>query len=284
MKPERGLVVIAACTATLLLTTGCSEAEITEPMATVVETVTAGHQPERDSSMVSSPPKSRPGECTPPVIAIDPGHNGETVAEFDVATGIAMRDYPNGSEDADAMAVSTKVKAALEKEDYAVILLKKSTAENVSYRERVTRAERANADVGISIHTYTDDHRVFPQRVGLYREGIGPDGQLKRVTFTNSELAARSQNLSAKYATARSKVEGRQVQVTDNSFDGRPPLWAGNIPVIALISQEVPWVYHEFGINGGGGSNPIGPNGVEIYAESIVAGTKAALPNTCDPD
>lgn len=192
-----------------------------------------------------------------------------------------MRDYPNGAEDDDVMAVATKTKSALEKQGYTVVLVKKSVSESVTYRTRVDRAEQAGADIGISIHTYTDDHRVFPQRVGLFREGVSSNGETVRVAFTNADTAAKSQSLSKTFAETRTKVESRPVTVSDNSFDGRAPLWSGNIPVISLISEKVPWVYNEFGINGGGGSNPIGADGINLYAKSLTESTIAALPNSC---
>ncbi|MFT3663342.1 MAG: N-acetylmuramoyl-L-alanine amidase [Gordonia sp. (in: high G+C Gram-positive bacteria)] len=219
--------------------------------------------------------------CKAPVVAIDPGHNPVETAEFDPITGVAMRDYSNGAEDEDTMQVSLRTKRSLERDGYEVVLLKRSVNENVTYRERVTRAEKAGADIGVSVHTYTDDHRVFPQRVGLFREGVGANGKHTRVEFKNAATAAKSLQYSTAVAKARTQVEGQPVLVTDNSFNGRAPLWPGNIPMIALISEDIPWVYNEFGVPGAGGSVPIGEAGVKTYAEGLTKGIKAALPNTC---
>ena len=275
MRAARTLTVIAAAGG-LAVIAGCAPNNGGDN----VHTVTVFETPKAAAPSSSKPASSaRTGDCVKdPVVAIDPGHNPVEVNTYDAETGVLMRDYSNGAEDQDVMAVSNNVKEQLEAEGYTVVLVKKSADENVDYRERVRRAEEANADVAISVHTYTDDHRVFPQRVGNYREGPGEDGQLKRVTFEDADLAARSQELSEKYAEGRSRVEGRQVDVVDNSFDGRAPLWGGNIPMISLISTKVPWVYHEFGTATGGGNVPIGPNGIATYTESLVAGTKAALP------
>lgn len=264
---------------------GCSSGTENAGVVTevVYETTGSGTEAAVPSSGVPSVKRStaKPGGCRAPVIALDPGHNPVTVAEFDEATGVAMRDYSNGAEDADVMAVAEVVKTNLEAKGYTVVLLKESVDENVSYRERVGRAEDAGADVGVSLHTYTNDHRIFVQRVGLSRSGIGADGQPVTVTFTNAETARKSQKLAGAMAAERTAVEGREVVVTDNSFDGRAPLWGGDIPMIALISEQVPWVYHEFGTPGGGGSAPIGQQGIATYAEGVTNGVVAALPNTC---
>lgn len=283
---------LLALTAGLSVTlAGCSSSDTSnaDNVATVVVTETAGQAPSTapsskspSSATTSKTPKD--GKCKAPVVALDPGHNGATIGEFDPETGIAMRDYSNGMEDEDVLAVAKSAKRQLEADGYTVVLLKEKVTDSVSYRERVDRAEKAGADIGISIHTYTSEDKVFDQRVGAYREGDGPDGQTIRVEFTDADVAKKSGAMSRKFAAARTKVEGREVFVTQNSFDGRPPLWSGNIPVISLISDEVPWVYNEFGNpdRSGGGANPIGADGRRMYAESIVAGTEAALPNHCN--
>lgn len=274
-------VIAVACTAALVTACGSSSSE-DSGVATVTAFETAGRASSSSTESVAKQTTGRSGECRAPVIAIDPGHNPVEIAEFDPVTGVAMRDYSNGAEDRDTMAVSLKVKRSLESAGYKVVLLKKSVSESVTYRERVTRAEKAGADIGVSVHTYTDDHRVFPQRVGLYREGIGADGKPLRVVFQNAETARKSLTYSTAIAKARSIVEGQQVVVADNSFDGRAPLWSGNIPMIALISEKIPWAYNEFGIPGGGGSAPIGDAGIAAYADGLTKGIEAALPNNCD--
>lgn len=273
-----GLTV--ACAGMLLI---ACESTPQQEAAVVTETVFETVQPGPKSMPqgASRGSASSPRGCKAPVIAIDPGHNPVETAQFDPVTGVAMRDYSNGAEDRDAMAVSDRVKKDLEADGYEVVLLKRSVDENVTYRERVARAEKANADIGVSVHTYTDDHRVFPQRVGLYREGVGADGKQLRVEFTDADTAALSLKYSTAIAASRSEVEGRTVSVTDNSFDGRAPLWSGDIPMIALISENIPWAYNEFGTSGGGGSVPIGERGIATYAEGLTKGIEAALPNPC---
>ncbi len=265
----------------MVLVAGCSGQSSNDAVVTEYVTVTSSDATRSPSVRAGSARSSAPSGCKAPVIAIDPGHNPVETAEFDPETGVAMRDYSNGAEDGDAMAVSQRVESDLADAGYTVVLLKKSADESVTYRERVTRAEKAGADIGVSIHTYTDDHRVFVQRVGLYREGVGADGQPLRVEFTNEKTAAKSQKYGRAIAEARTKVEKVKVAVTDNSFAGRAPLWTGDIPMIALIAEDIPWVYNEFGIPGGGGSAPIGADGVETYANGVTAGIKSALPNLC---
>ncbi len=267
----------AALLGLTLVLTSCSEGSNT-PVAveTVVVTKTA------TSSDSTAPKSAFPGECEAPTVAFDPGHNGQSISVFDKTTGVEMRDYPNGAEDGDVFAVATIAKRGLEHAGYTVVMLKKSTAESVTYRERVNRAERAGADVGISIHTSPGEHSVFDQRLGGYREGTGADGTPLRVTFSNAAIAKQSGQMSTKFAAGRSRVEGRQVNVVQNNFGGRAPLWAGDLPMISLISQKVPWVYSEFGTSdGAGGANPIGSDNRNLYAKAIVAGVKAALPNRC---
>lgn len=284
-KAFSGSALAGMGAAAALLLAGCAE---TSSSTTAVKTETVyktmdSAPSSAPASKSSSKQPSAQGDCTAPVIALDAGHNPVETAQFDPATGVAMRDYPNGAEDADSMAVSEQVQKALTKDGYTVVMVKKSVDDDVTYRERVTRAEQAGADIGVSIHTYTDDHRVFVQRTGLFREGPGPDGEQKRVEYTNAATAKKSQKYGAAIAKARTAVEGREVTVADNSFDGRAPLWSGNIPMIMLISEKVPWVYNEFGVPGGGGSAPIGDDGVATYADGVADGIKAALPNACRP-
>ena len=221
--------------------------------------------------------------CT---IAIDPGHNVAAISAFDPVTGAAMRDYPNGAEDGDVLSVANKVKTALDGQGYKVVLLKEKTTDNISYRDRIKKAEDAGAALAISIHTSVGAgaSQVFDQRVGAYREGDGADGSTKKVTFTNADLAAKSKAASEAVAKARTAAEGHDVPVTQNSFNGRAPLWEGNIPIISLISQKIPWVYNEFGVEGEGGSIKVSEANLDKYAKGLTEGLKAALPkDKCTP-
>ncbi|MGV9714191.1 N-acetylmuramoyl-L-alanine amidase [Gordonia sp. NPDC003424] len=224
------------------------------------------------------PPVAKP--CAPTVIALDPGHSPAPIARFDPVTGAKMVDYPNGAEAADDMYVARSVQRMLETNSgYRAILVKTSLSDDADYRVRVHRAEQAGAALGVSIHTSPGDNAVFAQRVGLYREGPGPSGDPVRVTFTDAAVAGRSQRAAVRIAASRSSTEDHQVRVTDNDFGGRYPLWAGNIPIISLISTHVPWVYNEFGpASGGGGADPVAHADLDRYARGISDGITASTP------
>lgn len=222
-------------------------------------------------------------QCQAPVIALDPGHNPDEIEAFDPETGALMVDYPNGAEATDVMAVAKAVRSALESRGYKVVLLKSSTDQSISYRERVERAKAEGAVLGVSIHTSINDNSVFPQHAGNYREGTGEDGQHKRVTFTNAATAADSDRYSMLFAHARATAEGRSVVVRNNSFNGSEGLWGGNIPVISLISADIPWVYNEFGTPTTGGTVKVPNEELARYATGLVAGIIASIPNDCSP-
>ncbi|GAA3022823.1 hypothetical protein GCM10010528_01150 [Gordonia defluvii] len=241
-----------------------------------------GGEPVGSATSHASPGSSSLLPCAPRVVALDPGHNPVRIGSFDATTGVAQIDYPNGAEDGNVFAVAQQVAATLRGRGYRVVLLKRSPRESVSYRERVSRAEQAGAAIAVSIHTSPGVNAVFPQRVGLYRTGMGADGQPRRVVFTNPATAASSQRYAAAMAQARSKAEGHRVVVRDNDFGGRAPLWAGNIPVVSLLAVNTPWVYNEFGPAGGsGGSTPVPAAALSAYARGISDGVATALPRNC---
>ena len=235
----------------------------------------------RSAGVGSLPVPSMAGDrCRKAIVAIDPGHNPDTVREFDPVTGVAQVDYPNGAEDQDNFIVASIVQASIERRGYRVVLVKRQIDESVTYRERVRRAESAQAVIGVSIHTSPGVNSVFPQRVGLYREGVGADGHRLRVAFSNSIIASRSISYSSAIARARSEVQGVPVIVTDNDFAGRAPLWEGNIPIISLISDKIPWVYSEFSADGGGGSIALSRTALRTYADGLIKGIESAIPVT----
>jgi N-acetylmuramoyl-L-alanine amidase len=221
--------------------------------------------------------------CT---VAIDPGHNGAVTNTFDPVTGVLMADYPNGAEDADALDVSRTLADRLGAAGIRAVLLKYATTDDVTYRQRVDRARDAGAVVGVSVHTTpgADGSAILPQRTGGHRTGTGADGTGRTVTFDNPGLAAESQRFSAVVAASRSLAEGRQVPVKDNSFDARPGLWAGNLPVISLIA-DTPWVYSEFGSAAGGGAHGISAAEKARYVDGLAAGVIAGVATApqCSP-
>lgn len=211
------------------------------------------------------------------VVAIDPGHNGTRTEDFDPVTGVRMIDYSNGQEDVDAMEIARAVESRLALVGVDSVLLKESVDDDVTYRERVDRASDAGAFVGVSVHTTPGgaNSAIFPQRQGGQRTGTGQDGQPATVTFDNPAVAQESQRLSGVVAGARSLLEGSQVPVRDNSFNGRDSLWEGDIPVISLIA-DTPWVYSEFGSATGGGAHGITDAEKTRYVNGLSAGLIAA--------
>lgn len=214
------------------------------------------------------------------VIAIDPGHNAVDVKAHDEQTGIYMVDYPNGKELADMWDVSLDVAEQLAEAGHKPVVLRESVDENVDYRGRIDRTEEIGADVAISMHSTpgVDYSMIIAQAEGGFREGPGPDGAHKKVTFDNADTAKVSKALSDVVAAERTKVEENPVRVTEqHSFDGRAPLWGGNTPILSLMSQDTPWLYSELGVAAGGGADGITDAQKKAYAEGTAKGLIAAL-------
>ncbi len=226
----------------------------------------------------SSGPSGSPGSSAPCTVALDPGHNGAVTNTFDPGTGVLMADYPNGREDADALDIARAVQNRIDAAGFRAVLLKESTADNVTYRERVDRAAAEGAVMGVSIHTTpgAGGSEVYPQRVGGSRTGEGADGSSRTVTFGDAATAAESQRFSTLMAGARSVAELRAVPVGGLSFDGRPGLWGGDLPVISLIA-DTPWVYNEFGSATGGGAHGVTAAEKSRYINGLSAGILAGL-------
>lgn len=209
------------------------------------------------------------------VVAIDPGHNAIEVAEHDEETGIRMVDYPNGVELTDMWEVSRAVSEKLNEAGIVPIVLRTEVDEDVDYRERVERAEKIDADMAISLHSTPGSNysMIIAQNEGGYREGPDASGETKRVTFDNAEVAAESQKLSKIVADGRSEAEPTPVKVVnEHTFDGRAPLWGGNTPVLSLMSDEVPWLYSEYGTDTGGGAKGLTAEEKEAYVEGLTKG------------
>ena len=65
------------------------------------------------------------------------------------------------------------------------------------------------------------------------------------------KIARASDRAARIIARERTRAEGRQVSVQENSFTGRAPLEPGNLAIVQLLS-DVPWVYNELGALTGG--------------------------------
>ena len=204
-------------------------------------------------------------------IALDPGHSVPTIQENDPKTGAFMSDYSNEPEIGDVWDVSQRVKKLLEDKGYKVVMTRDSLDSRATYRDRVQKAEDAGAAMGISIHTSPGNNEVYPQFVGGWRSP-GGENDPKAVKFTNKETADKSSEYSKSMASGRSEVEGQTVVVKNNNFSGRAGLWNGNLPIISLISDSVPWVYNEYSGSG------LSEDQKQKYAEGIANGVEKANP------
>jgi N-acetylmuramoyl-L-alanine amidase len=209
-------------------------------------------------------------------IAIDPGHSTQAIHDIEPTTGAELYDYPNGAEDEDAWQVSQKVKAGLEEKNYKVVLLKTSKDERVNFKERADRAKAAGAALAVSVHTTPPEgSAVFNQFNGGYREG--PNGKM---TFENDQTAQKSTQYSEAIARKRTEIEGHNVPVKQNTFDGRPGIASGNLAWVENLSPDVPWAYNEYsGSNGEGGAVPLTNEQKDAYAKGIIEGIVAANPS-----
>jgi N-acetylmuramoyl-L-alanine amidase len=196
-------------------------------------------------------PTATPGTARARTIVIDPGHSGRSIRSVD-RTGLRDIDYPNYPEIYEMFDVSVCVAESLRADGYRVLLTKRHALSSVSHRQRATVANRAKADLAISVH---DDHGVGPRFEATYSQrgvrrsdGTYPEmfrGTGKsRTTFELPAVARRSDQVAHALARARSTTQRRTVSVTENSFNGRAPLERGNLALVQLFS-EVPWVYNE---------------------------------------
>lgn len=237
----------------------------------------------KDDEESTDDEKSGAGQC---VIGLDPGHNKDDVDEHDPKTGAYMSDYANGQELDDMWKMGEDMKDKLEEEGYEAVLLRGSKDENSTYRDKVDKAESSNVDMGVSLHTTPGANlsMIMTQTVGGFREGKGEDGSHKKVEFTAKETADKSQEYAEKIASVRSDIEPNPVSVKKEwSFDGREPLWSGNIPIISLIAENTPWVYSEFGSDTGGGAKGVTDEELAVYTEGLIEGIKEALPaDSCE--
>ncbi|QQS20199.1 N-acetylmuramoyl-L-alanine amidase [Candidatus Saccharibacteria bacterium] len=208
-----------------------------------------------------------------PVVVLDPGHSGASTRDAglkDSETGLYIGETTNPEERKQVWEVALQTKTILESEGYRVIVTKETEDEAISLKERATIANNANAAIAVSIHTDTgrfgdkEKSWVSPQKVGAYRqndEGI-------KTTFSDSAVAAKSQEYSNKMIQARKTAGEAGTIEKDLNFDGRSGLSAGNISIVQLFSK-VPWVYNETGRTG---------FKQDVYARGIAQGIMTAVP------
>lgn len=212
-----------------------------------------------------------------PVIVLDPGHGGATINRTDPQTGLHDGDYNNTPERTQVFAVAQIAKTQLEQAGYSVVMTKNTADESVFLRDRANVANSSQAAMAVSIHTQGDKafgtwQEIYAQKVGLYR-GAGAQKQ----TFTDAAIATKSQQYAAVMKQARdaSEVTSGTTVIKDNTFDGRPPIEPGNIPLVELWAQ-VPWIYLEAG--GNNLTTGLTEQQKATYANAIAAGVKTAVP------
>ena len=221
-----------------------------------------------------------------PTIVIDPGHSGTDIHDTDPQTGLYDHDYPNVPEITEVFSVAQEVQAKLQTDGYTVVMTKTSVDQSVSFRQRADIADQANADLAISIHdshdtSWTnmgggDGGQVYTQNVNDYRKNkpnMGSGNQ--KVIFTDSTIAAKSNQYGAIFATERTADEHHKVEITHDSFDSRSDLPSGNITEVQLFAK-VPWVYNEVGAPAG----PLSQSQLDEYAKGLIDGVEKSVPIT----
>ena len=220
---------------------------------------------------------------TGPVIVIDPGHS-VTVHATDPATGLDVSDYENEPEMRDVFAVAQLVRGKLTAAGYRVVLTKPTLDTPTSLGKRAAVANAAHAALAVSIHDQAGanggigftagNNIVYYQSVGDYR--TTPAG--RKVTFTDSAVAAASKRYAQVFASKRGQAQGAAITVqgdTGYNLGGRG-LPAGNIWIVQLLSR-VPWIYNEAGGNSAGMVG-LSQHDKQRYADGLVAAVEACVP------
>lgn len=225
----------------------------------------------------TSAPTSTSGGANKTVVFIDPGHGGQIPRYTDPQSGLVATENHNMPESADAIEVAKQVETALKQAGYEVVLSHKDPDAMVKFRDRSTAAENAKAAIAVSIHTTDGEiNQVWPQRMDTYRQyGSHKD------TFTNQATATKSEQYANIMARTRTAAEGHPV-TTDpgnkqqaSSFS-RPDIESkGNISLVQLWAQDIPWVYNEIARDEG---LAITKDRKAAYAKGIADGIKEAVP------
>jgi N-acetylmuramoyl-L-alanine amidase len=218
------------------------------------------------------------------VIVVDPGHSGRPIHSRTV-NGLLDFDYPNQPEMSEVFDVSACLAEGLRADGYRVIMTKKRVNDSVSLTERARIADRARADLAVSVH---DDHSRSPSFQATYSQrGVAVNGSYptmyrgagsRRTIFDQPKIAKASDHAARIIARERTRAQGRTVAVRQNSFDGRAPLEPGNLAMVQLLSH-VPWVYNEMGARTGASTTRrLGLAAETAYAKGLLDGVEAAVP------
>ncbi|HEY5821494.1 MAG TPA: N-acetylmuramoyl-L-alanine amidase [Propionibacteriaceae bacterium] len=257
------------------------------PTPTVTPSPTPTATPTSTPTPSPTPTPKPPDESDAyvPMIVIDPGHSGRSIRSNDPKTGLRDIDYPNYPEIYEMFDVSFCVGRALKTDGYRVKLTKKRTLDAVSLSKRADVANKAKADLAVSVH---DDHSQSASFQATYSQrGIKHGGAYhamyrgsgaKRTVFSPPSVAKKSEKYAKIIAEQRSKIQDRKVTVRENTFTGRAPLEPGNLALVQLLA-EVPWVYNEAGARIGGSTTTAMSIGTETaYAKGLLLGIETAVP------
>lgn len=284
------LSVLAACTST-----SPGHASPPQPTSTPTPTSTppsptATPRPptKRPTKAVPKPSKprstsARPHAANGPVIVIDPGHS-PSIQSVDPSTGLVDSDYANEPEMQDVFDVALLVKAQLQADGYRVVMTKNSASDRVSLGQRAAIANAAHAALAFSIHDQAGSNGgiqfqqgnniVYYQSVGGYRET--PSG--KRITFTDSGIAATSMRYGQIFQARRSAAEGHSIRLQGDvgyNLGGRG-LAPGDMWMVQLLAK-VPWIYDEAGGNSAGMAG-LNSSDREKYARGLIASVEQCVP------
>lgn len=262
-------------------------------------------------STVANPAAAAPASSAPvatgghqTVIALDPGHGAEMIPYVDPVSGLKDRETNNQPEGDDVLGVANNVKAALEAAGYKVVMIRSESGQAINKLDRVKVAREAHADLVVSIHTGPGGDsvsQVWPQRVNSYREYTDENGHTSKVTVTNEAVANLSQQYAQVVARARTAAESTTptadagyTVTTDDDLSAETGSFGpertdvfskGNISLLQLWGQDIPWIYNELSQDGPkvGKSIEDGyttPDRLAKYTEGLINGIEAAIPAT----
>ncbi|SDT03964.1 N-acetylmuramoyl-L-alanine amidase [Microlunatus soli] len=219
------------------------------------------------------------------MIIIDPGHSGRSIRRTEPTTGLTDFDYPNAPEMHEVYEVSTCVADGLRDLGYRVIMTKKDADDTVGLAERARIANKAKADLAISVH---NDHGQNPAFQAVYSQrGIRHGDRYRpmwrgsgsnRTVFDHPAVARASARYARVIARERGAVLAAEVDVAEENFSGRAGLEPGNLALVQLLA-EVPWVYNEAGaLTGGSTTRRMTRAAQTAYAEGLLQGVVSAVP------
>jgi len=223
------------------------------------------------------------------VIFLDPGHGGNESDSKATGTvggdGIISGESGNQPEGNDVFDVATRVKEKLESDGYSVVMSRDSSNSGGTLWQKAMKASAAKAAIAVSIHTDTSANWVAAQEVGRKRTNKSDGYQM---IFNDTETANESRGYAAKISAAREKAEGRpSTVITDMSASfpcGRSLASCGDIAIVMLSAQDIPWVYNEFARASESG---LSEGEKENYATGLYNGIKDSVStgsNTCGPN